>query len=280
MRNIQQFLDGKLLNAGFLDVSAWDLFSIVLIIIGSWLVFYLVRRVIRFQQNKELLAPGKAFALLQLVRYFLVVIAITLIFQAMGIDMTIIIASSAALLVGVGLGVQRIFNDMISGLILLFGRPVSIGDVIEVDGEVGRVSDIGFRASRIITRDNINMIIPNHKFVSEKVVNWSLKNHLTRFHLLVGVAHGSDTEQVKALLLEAAHEHNHVSSEKKPMVRFVEWGSSRLTFDLLFYSHNIFRIENTLSDLRFSIHKKFRENHVVVSFPQQDIHIKSMPGTP
>jgi small-conductance mechanosensitive channel len=189
-----------------------------------------------------------------------------------------VLASSAALLVGVGLGIQHIFNDIVSGFILLFGRPVSIGDIVEVDKEVGRVTDIGFRRSMIITRDDINMVIPNSKFVSEKVINWSYRNRLTRFHVTLGVAYGSDTEKVRRLLVEAAVEHPEVSNEKQPFARFLDFADSQLTFDLLFWSDNIFRVENVLSDLRFAIDKKFRENNVRIPFPQQDVYIKQTPN--
>ncbi|MCF8219246.1 MAG: mechanosensitive ion channel [Bacteroidales bacterium] len=277
MNNIKSFLETSLLNLEKVQITTWDLFTIVLALLLVFFVFRILRKVLKNQEQRGTIDEGKSYAILQITKYLLIVVVITYILDTIGIDPTIIIASSAALLVGVGLGIQHIFNDIISGFILLFGRPVSIGDVIEVDEEVGRVTEIGFRRSMIITRDDINMIIPNSKFVSEKVVNWSFKNRLTRFHLTLGVAYGSDTEKVRRILEEAAIEHPEVSKEKQPFARFLDFADSQLTFDLLFWSDNIFRIENILSDLRFSVDKKFRENNVRIPFPQQDVYIKETP---
>lgn len=278
MNDISSFLETSLINLEKIQITAWDVFTIVLALLLIVTLFRILRRVLKNQEKRGTIDEGKSYAILQITKYVLIIILITYILDTIGIDPTIIIASSAALFVGVGLGIQHIFNDIISGFILLFGRPVSIGDIIEVDGEVGRVTDIGFRRSMIITRDDINMIIPNSKFVSEKVINWSYKNRLTRFHLSLGVAYGSDTEKVKRLMEEAAIEHPEVSKEKLPFARFLDFANSQLTFDLLFWSDNIFLIENVLSDLRFSIDKKFRENNVRIPFPQQDVYIKETPG--
>lgn len=130
----------------------------------------------------------------------------------------------------------------------------------------------------IITRDDINMVIPNSRFVSEKVINRSYKNRLTCFHVTVDVAYGSDTEKVRRLTTEAAIEHPEVSKEKQPFAQFLDFADSQLTFDLLFRSDNVFRVENILSDLRFSIDKKFRENNVRIPFRNR-VFISSKPRT-
>ncbi len=277
MKKVKNFLEVTLLKVEEVQITTWDLITIALVILGSIVLFAVLRRVMRLQERKQKMEAGKTYAILQITKYILIVLVISYILEAVGIDTTFVIASSAALLVGIGLGIQHLFNDVISGFILLFGRPISIGDVVEVDDEIGRVTDIGFRRSMIITRDDINIIIPNSKFVSEKVVNWSFRSRLTRFHVKVGVAYGSDTDKVRKLLEEAANEHPEVSKEKRPFARFHDFGDSQLTFDLLFWSNNIFRVENVLSDLRFSIDKKFRENQVKIPFPQTDIYIKETP---
>ncbi|MFO8087296.1 MAG: mechanosensitive ion channel [Bacteroidales bacterium] len=278
MNKIKDVLEKNLLNLESVQITTWDLIAIAIIIIVAFVLFRILLRVMRGQERKQNIDEGKSYAILQITKYILIVLVITYTLESIGVDTTIVLASSAALLVGVGLGIQHIFSDIISGFILLFGRPVAIGDVVEVDDEVGRVVDIGFRRSMIITRDDINMIIPNSKFVSEKVINWSYRNRVTRFHVTLGVAYGSDTEKVKRLMEEAALEHPQVSKEKKPFVRFLDFSDSQLTFDLLFWSDNIFRVENVLSDLRFAIDKKFRENNVRIPFPQQDVYIKEAPS--
>lgn len=275
---LKNFLEVSLLSIKDIEITTWDLIMIFIVLLGAFVLYRVLRKVMRVQERKSKIDQGKSYAILQISKYILIVLVITYILESIGINTTFVIASSAALLVGVGLGIQHIFNDIISGFILLFGRPISIGDIVEVDDEVGRVIDIGFRRSMIITRDDINMIIPNSKFVSDKVVNWSFRNRLTRFHVKVGVAYGSDTEKVSRLLVEAAMEHPEVSKEKKPFARFLDFSDSQLSFDLLFWSDNIFRVENILSDLRFAIDKKFRDNGVRIPFPQQDVYIKEAPG--
>jgi small-conductance mechanosensitive channel len=129
--------------------------------------------------------------------------------------------------------------------------------------------------STIVTRDDIDMLIPNSMLISDKLINWSYNNELTRSSLAVSVAYGSDTDLVKRILLNEANKHpDIVKEEKQPFVRFADFGNSSLDFQLFFWSENIFRIENTLSDLRFAIDSAFRKNNVTIPFPQRDVHIK------
>ncbi len=184
-------------------------------------------------------------------------------------------ASSAALFVGIGLGIQDVFKDVISGFVLLFGKTIKVGDVVEVEGIIGRVTDIDFRVSRVVTRDDIDMLIPNSKLVSEKVINWSFNNELTRFHVKIGVAYGSDVERIRDILISVAQNHPAITKSKKPFVRFTDFGESSLDFQLFFWSEQTFRIENILSDLRFDIDKEFKKNNITIPFPQRDIHMKT-----
>jgi small-conductance mechanosensitive channel len=188
---------------------------------------------------------------------------------------TILIASSAALFVGIGLGLQDIFKDIISSFFLLFERSVVVGDVVEMEGIVGCVQEINIRTSKIKTRNDITIIVPNSQLLRDKVINWSEENPRTRFIINVGVAYGSDTALVERLLVEAAMEHERVHKNPKPFVRFTDFGNSVLSFELLFWSNNIWEIEVVKSDLRFSIDQKFRESGVHIPFPQRDLHLKS-----
>jgi small-conductance mechanosensitive channel len=149
-----------------------------------------------------------------------------------------------------------------------------VGDVVELEGDVGIVKEIGFRTTKIENRDNIILIIPNSKFIGENVINWSHIEQKTRFSVDVGVAYGSDVELVKKVLLECARDHQEVTEYPKPFVRFDDFGNSSLDFQLFFWTDNAFRVENIKSDLRFAIDKKFRENKITIPFPQRDVHIK------
>ena len=212
------------------------------------------------------------YALHKLVSYFVYTLAVLIALETVGIDVTILLAGSAALLVGIGLGVQQIFNDFTSGIILLFGGTVRVGDIVEFDQTVGRVIEIDFRTSKIKTRDGITLIVPNSHLVSDNVINWTEGDDLTRFAVEVGVAYGSDTSLVERLLREVAEAHQSVSKERPVRVQFANFGDSALEFRLLFWAENTWEIEFVRSQLRFQIDQKFRENNVRIPFPQRDVH--------
>jgi len=225
--------------------------------------------------RREDLDTGRRHSLILLVKYFVWVIAIIACIQSVGIRLSFLWGGIAALGVGIGLGLQQLFNDLVSGVFLLFEGSVQVEDTIEVDGVVGRVKEINLRTSQIITQDETVFIVPNHKFVSEKVINWSHNYEKTRFIVEVGVAYGSDVELVTRILLECAKEHSDICDQPQPFVRFNDFGESSLNFTLYFWSEHIFVVGNTRSDLRYAIDRKFRESKVEIPFPQRDLHLKS-----
>ena len=216
---------------------------------------------------------GRSKAVFQLVEYIIVVVAVIIALNVIGLDTTAVLVGSSALLIGFGLGIQDLFNDFVSGVVLLFEGTVSIEDVIEVDGIVGQVKHIDLRTSKIETRDHIVIIIPNSKLVGENVINWSHNRENTRFIIKVGVAYGSDVKLVKSLLEEAANEHKSISHHPVPVARFIDFGNSSLDFELVFFSREMFKIEFIKSDIRFLIDEKFRQNNVTIPFPQRDVHV-------
>jgi small-conductance mechanosensitive channel len=140
------------------------------------------------------------------------------------------------------------------------------------DGEVGRVVEIGLRTSKLETRSNIILIVPNSKLINDQVINWSHLEKRTRFSVKVGVAYGSDVDKVKQVLLTCAGQHNEISKTPAAFVRFSDFGESSLDFELLFWSTHIFRIEDVKSDLRFLINAGFKQNNITIPFPQRDVH--------
>ncbi|MEM1122094.1 MAG: mechanosensitive ion channel domain-containing protein, partial [Bacteroidota bacterium] len=190
------------------------------------------------------------------------------------INMTVLWGGLAALLVGVGLGLQQTFNDLFSGLVLLFERGIEVGEILEIDGEVGSLKKIGLRTSVIESRDNITIIVPNSKLVVSNVINWTHYDNKVRFRISVGVAYGSDTALVKKILLKTAKAHPNILKRPAPYVRFTDFGNSSLDFELLFFSKKFITIEDIKSDLRFEIDQKFREAGVTIPFPQRDIWIR------
>ena len=217
---------------------------------------------------------GNIQAIYQIIRYILWIAAFGLILETLGIKVTLLLAGSAALLVGIGLGLQQTFNDIISGFILLTERSIKIGDVLEIDENVVKILSIGVRTSKGLNTDDISIIIPNSLITTNKVINWSHQNDKTRFRIDVGVAYGSDVDQVIHILEESAFEHTDVFDRELTEARLMGFGSSSLDFQLLFYSKNTFRIGSVKSGIRRIIVRKFNENNIIIAFPQLDVHLK------
>jgi len=193
------------------------------------------------------------------------------------VRITVLLAGSAALLVGIGLGLQQTFNDIVSGIILLSERTIKIGDILEIDDEIIKIEQIGLRTSKGMNRDEISVIIPNSLITTNKVINWSHQSMMTRFRIRVGVAYGSDVNLIIKLLEESALEHPDISKQEHVEARLVDFGNSSLDFQILFFSKNIFRIEKVKSDIRKIIYRKFNENKITIPFPQMDVHFD--PGS-
>ena len=217
--------------------------------------------------------------MIKLVQYFVWTFALIFILQTAGFQITILLAGSAALLVGLGLGLQQIFQDLVSGIFILIEGTIQRDDVIEIDGLIGKILTINLRTSTVHTRDGVMLIVPNHKFIVDNIINWSHSATPTRFKVSVGVAYGSDVDKVMAILLECTVCHDKIIKSKEdnkyPFVRFVDFGDSALLFEVYFWSRDIFPIENTKSDIRYLIDKRFREEGITIPFPQRDLHVKS-----
>jgi len=269
-------LDYEFFKIGDKSFSLSSIFYAILIILVAQLIAWVMTQLVLFTYyRKNKVNVGSQFAINQLMTYVVYVIAIFMALESLGIQMTVIWGGAAALLVGVGLGLQQTFNDLISGIILLFERTVEVGNVVEIaGGMVGTVRRIGLRTSTVETRDNITVIVPNSKLITESVVNWSHADDKARFSISVGVAYGTDTNLVKELLLKVARNNVYVLSNPGPRVRFVDFGNSSLDFQLIFWSRNFLVIEDIKSDLRFEINQIFNENEISIPFPQRDVWIK------
>ncbi|MCB0641705.1 MAG: mechanosensitive ion channel [Phaeodactylibacter sp.] len=252
-------------------------------VVGAILILFLARLLIWFT-NKVILARffqrkkvdiGRQYTIRQLVLYFFYTMAVLLALESVGVKLSVLWAGSAALLVGVGLGLQQTFNDIVSGLIILGEGTVEVGDTVEVDGFVGIVQKIGLRTSTVETRNKLSIIIPNSKLVVENVTNWSHNESESRFQVAVGVSYGSDPELVKQLLLEVASQHPKILNTPAPHVEFRDFGDSSLDFILHYYSTEFYYRDTVRSDLRFAIQKIFKANGIEIPFPQRDVWLKN-----
>ncbi len=271
---LDHILNYNLISFGDFHLTTEKLILIILIIVVTKALLVLLKRSLLRTKQFRTKDEGNLYAIVQIFNYLGWILAILIILNTLGIKITVLLTGSAALLVGVGLGLQQTFNDFVSGIILLLEGKTKVGDILQFDNDVVMLKEIGLRTSEGINRDNIAIIIPNSKIINDKVINWSHQEKKTRFRINVGVAYGSDVDLVIKVLEESALEHPDISDKELTEARFVDFGNSSLNFELLFYSKNIFRIEKMKSDIRKIINRNFIKHNITVPFPQMDVYLK------
>jgi small-conductance mechanosensitive channel len=252
-------------------ISIFDLLIVVTAIFITTIVLRLILKVITRNLPED--DKSKFNVVYGYFRWLVYIIILLIVLHSVGINVTAVFAASAALLIGVGLALQTLFQDIISGVFILIDQSVHVGDIIEIEGKVGRVEEIKLRTTRAVTIDNKVLVIPNHLYLTNSLYNWTQNGTTTRESVEVGVAYGSDVQLVKKLLLQAASTHPDVISEPEPTVVFTEFGDSSLNFKIVFTLSDSFKAQFPKSDIRFEIDKLFREHKVTIPFPQRDIHI-------
>jgi len=275
MEKLSKILELKFIHIGNYEIRIYTLVSILGIVVLTLLILWLIKKALLRRNKFSKLDTGNSYALFQIIKYVFWVIAIGLILETVGVKVTVLIAGSAALLVGVGLGLQQTFNDVISGIILLSERSIKVNDVLEIDGDVVKIQSIGLRTSKGLNRDDISIILPNSLITTNKVINWSHQSKKTRFRIEIGVAYGSNVDHVIKILEQSAIDHPDIYDRELIEARLMNFGNSSLDFQLLFFSENVFRIGKVKSDIRRIINKKFAENGIRIPFPQLDLHVKS-----
>ena len=215
----------------------------------------------------------KFISIFKFIKYMAYVVVVLITVSMAGIDITILITASAALFVGLGLALQELFQDVIGGIFIIVDKSLSVGDIIEVDGRVGKVLEIKLRTVRALTRDDKVVIIPNHKFISDIIFNYTQNHKTTRETINVGVAYGSDVQLVTRILDEIAQIQKGIIKNPKPFVLFEDFGDSALLFSLNFYITDSFNAPKIKSEVRYKIDAKFREHNISIPFPQRDVHL-------
>src|SRR5580704_14130944 len=276
--DLKEFLDRKLIELAGAPITPGSL------LVGAAVVFvafaianlfaFSVRRVLRARGT----AQGVQFAVAKIVRYTVTAIGLIAAINAMGFRLDALLAASAVVAVGIGFGLQNIAQNFISGLILLLEQPVRHGDFVRVGGTLGTVEDIGLRATHIITRDEVTIIVPNSALITAEVVNHSRPTTSLRIRVTVGVAYGTDTERVRRVLLDVAKSTEGVLASPTAEVRLEDFADSAMLFALLCWIPNARDDLRTSSMLRFAIEKAFREASIVIPFPQREVHVKTGVG--
>ncbi len=222
------------------------------------------------------LDPGGRYAITSLVRYTIVVAGVLAGASAMGLRWQQVQWLAAAATVGLGFGLQEIFANFVSGLIILFERPVRVGDTVTVGNLTGTVTRIRIRATTILDWDRKEIIIPNKEFITTQLINWTLTDSVLRIICPVGIAYGSDIQMAERLLLEIAAESPHVLAEPMPRAVFIGFGDSTLNFELRVFVESIDYFISTRHRINSAIDTKFREHGIEIAFPQRDLHIRSV----
>ena len=272
MEKIRSFLNYEIIKIGD---SGHLTVKMVLVVIAVFILTAIILRGIKKLVTRKLPEEDKLkfTSVFSFARYFIYLVVVFITMQNMGVQMSAILAASAALLVGIGLALQTFFQDIISGIFILLDQSVHVGDIIEIDGKVGRVVEIKLRTTRAVTIDNKVLVIPNHKYLTSILYNWTENGTKTRESVSVGVAYGSDVDLVKELPLQAAKTHPKVMKHPPPLVLFMNFGDSSLNFKLIFTLNNSFEAVLPQSDIRFEINRLFKENNITIPFPQRDVHL-------
>ena len=273
MKELKNILNYKFSFSENISIDIKTILVVIVALIVTSLVLKLIRKVV----TRKLPAQDKLkfVSLFSYSKWFVYVIIFLMMLHNSGVQVTAIFAASAALLVGIGLALQTLFMDIISGVFILIDQSVHVGDIIELDGKVGRVEEIKLRTTRAVTIDNKVLIIPNHLYLTNSLYNWTENGTSTRESVEVGVAYGSDIQLVKKLLLEVANANPNVIKLPEPLVVFSDFGDSALMFKLIFTLNDSFQALIPQSEIRFEIDRVFKENNIKIPFPQRDVHVIS-----
>ena len=263
---------------GHHSVSVLELVEATAVVVLARIGLALVRRGLRRARRVSSMDEGKQFIIRRLLTSVVWTLAAMGVLSVLGVDLTALWAGSAALLVGVGIGLQGFFNDVISGFVLLFEGGVAVGNVLEVDGELVRVERIDLRSTRVVTVAGELIVLPNSKVAGEVVVNLSQGDGAMRIRVNVGVAYGSDVALVTRVLSEAMALQPEVRKDPQPAVFFQDFGESSLDFSVMGWLDDPWDRMGIQSRVRTAIDAKFREHGIVVPFPQRDVHVVDHRG--
>jgi small-conductance mechanosensitive channel len=267
--------------SGDLKVSITSLLLAGLIFLVSLRVSRIARRVFSSRVLRQVsLDPGVVYALERLLHYAILTLgALFALKIGIGVDYTSLAVLVTALSVGIGLGLKEIAGDVAAGFVLLFERPIRVGDRVRLSDSIeGNVVAIGLRTTKVVTNDRLTVIVPNSHLTNDDYVNWSYLNEPVRIHVPVGVAYGSDVARVREALLAAAEGVNRVAATPKPDVRLVRFGESSLDFEVLVWTNEPTAHPQIRSDVNFGIERELRNHGIEIPFPQRDVHVRSVAG--
>ncbi|MBY6190047.1 mechanosensitive ion channel [Microbulbifer agarilyticus] len=265
-------------------ITLRDIAQMILVIIGAWGCSRLLSLILRRMERRKRTSEQAAYALWRVLNYCIVFITIIILLTMVGLDTSKLTLIAGALSVGIGFGMQAIFSNFISGIILLFEQPLRVGDLVELEsGVFGRIRDINVRSTRITTRDNVDILVPNSEFVTGRVTNHTLEDPVRRIHVLFGVAYGTDPEEVREAAMAAAERVPVTFSnwQRKTELWLTSFGDSSLDFKLVVWVNS--NAVSSLGDLHalynLELLREFNQRGIEIPFPQRDLHVRSWGET-
>jgi small-conductance mechanosensitive channel len=249
--------------------------ALAIVLVGLWLARRVSRLLVRRLASLPGVKPNAVAAVEKLVFYALVLVVVAIALQTVNIPISAFAVLGGAFAIGLGFGAQNLFNNFMSGLILIIEQPIRVGDLIEVESHRGHVEDVGARCTRIRRADGVDLLVPNSRLLESTVVNWTLSDPRIRTSITVGFAYGSETALVKSVLERAAREHPRVLRSDDVNVLFTDFGDDALVFQLEFWTElrREFEKREVESDVRFRIDELAREAGLTIAFPQRDVHL-------
>lgn len=275
----QDFVQFELLKFGTEKNQIVITVGLVILLFLSLFIVKLILRLIRRIYTRKMDSEEKIrfLAAYNFTGYFVYILVIVSLISSSGIDITLLLTATAVLFVGLGLAMREIFQDIIGGIYIIFDKSVQAGDIIELNGTVCKVFDTKLRTTLAVTRDDKVIVIPNHKFVTDAVINFTQNYKNTRQSVSVRVALDADVEKVREILVQAAKTQKRIIKSPEPFVMLEEFGEYALHFGIYFYISETFYELRIKSELRFEIERQFRNNNIRFPYPQKDLHIKQFP---
>ena len=271
MNKIIDFFNYPISLGNDISFSVGSLIIILFVFILTRFLLKHSKRLLLYRMDED--TQYKFRSIFTFFNYFVYLIVILITFDNIGVNVTAIFAASAALLVGVGLALQTFIQDIISGIFIIADKAVHVGDIIDIDGQIGKVENITLRTTRAVTIDNKVLIIPNHKFLTSILYNWTENGVITREHIKVSVAYDSDVNLVQQLLIDCATQHKQVLKKPVPSLLLKDFGDNALIFQLFFTINKSFIAERVKSEIRFSILAAFEKNKIDIPFPQRTLWV-------
>lgn len=268
---LNEFLSYKIWNGDKVDITAATFLTIIISIIVVNFLLKLIHKLVTAKLPEE--DKNKFISVFGFLRYLFYIIVVLVILHTSGVNLTVLLTASAALFVGLGFALQYLFQDIISGILIITDQSLRVGDIVEVNQKVGRVFEIRLRTTRALTRDDKVIIIPNHQFLTDSIYNYTQNHKSTRESVKVGVAYGSDVVLVTKILEDIASEQKGILKNPKPFVLFEDFGDSALLFSINFFINDSYGDPKIKSAMRYIIDAKFREHNISIPFPQRDVHV-------